>query len=195
MEQTNVQNKEMTAQESLDLIGEMLNNSRKSILRTSAKYFTMWGIITAISSLVIYFLWHHTGNPKWNFLWFVLPLVGYLIAWFFGKRDAAIPQNLVSKQLGKVWLVYGIFMVALCTALAFIAPNYIAFMVILLMGFADCISGVLLKNWPVIVGGFIFGVGGTVSLFLIKGDAGELIFLVGGIILILTGLIINRQYR
>lgn len=32
MEQTNVQNKEMTAQESLDLIGEMLNNSRKSIL-------------------------------------------------------------------------------------------------------------------------------------------------------------------
>jgi len=192
---TKEQNKEMTAQESLSQISEMLNNNRKSILRSSAKYFIMWGIITAITSLIVYYLWHLTGNPVWNFLWFVLPIVGYVIAWVFSKKDKALPQNVISKLLGSVWLVFGVFMAVLCGVMAFIAPNYIALLVILLLGFADCISGVLLKNWPVIIGGFIFGVGGVISLFLIKGDAGELIFLVGGIILVLTGLIINRQYK
>lgn len=195
MENTIEKNKEMTAQESLGLISEMLNNNRKSILRNSAKYFTMWGILTAITSLIVYYLWHLTGNPVWNLLWFVLPIVGYFIAWVFSKKDKALPQNVISKLLGSVWLVFGVFMAVLCVVMAFIAPNYIALLVILLLGFADCISGVLLKNWPVIIGGFIFGVGGVISLFLIKGDAGELIFLVGGIILILTGLIINRQYK
>lgn len=192
---TKEQNKEMTAQESLSQISEMLNNNRKSILRSSAKYFIMWGIITAITSLIVYYLWHLTGNPVWNFLWFVLPIVGYVIAWVFSKKDKALPQNVISKLLGSVWLVFGVFMAVLCGVMAFIAPNYIALLVILLLGFADCISGVLLKNWPVIIGGFIFGVGGVISLFLIKGDAGELIFLVGGIILVLIGLIINRQYK
>lgn len=195
MENKIKQNKEMTAQESLGLISDMLNNNRKSILRTSAKYFTMWGILTAITSLIVYYLWHLTGNPVWNFLWFVLPIVGYIIAWVFSKKDEAVPQNVISKLLGSVWLVFGVFMVALCVVMAFIAPMYIALLVILLLGFADCISGVLLKNWPIIIGGFIFGVGGVISLILINGDAEELVFLVGGIILILTGLIINRQYK
>ncbi len=195
MENKIEQNKEMTAQESLGLISEMLNNNRKSILRNSAKYFTMWGILTAITSLIVYYLWHLTGNPVWNLLWFVLPIVGYFIAWVFSKKDKALPQNVISKLLGSVWLVFGVFMAVLCVVMAFIAANYIALLVILLLGFADCISGVLLKNWPVIIGGFIFGVGGVISQFLLKGDAGELIFLVGGIILILTGLIINRQYK
>ena len=36
------QNNEMTAQQSLQLISETMNNNRKSILRNSAKYFMLW---------------------------------------------------------------------------------------------------------------------------------------------------------
>ena len=36
------QNKEMTAQQSLQIISETFNNSRKEILRGSAKYFMLW---------------------------------------------------------------------------------------------------------------------------------------------------------
>ena len=67
------QNKEMSAQRSLQLISETFNNSRKEILRGSAKYFMLWGTLLTVVSLVIYLLWHLTGKPEWNFLWFAMP--------------------------------------------------------------------------------------------------------------------------
>ena len=54
MENTNEQNKEMTAQESLSLITETLNNSRKEITRRSGKYFLFWGVLLTFFSLFIY---------------------------------------------------------------------------------------------------------------------------------------------
>ena len=53
------QNKEMTAQQSLQLISETFNNSRKDILRGSAKYFVLWGALLTITSLAIYLLIAH----------------------------------------------------------------------------------------------------------------------------------------
>ena len=51
------QNNEMTAQESLQLIARTLDNSRKDILRGSAKYYVLWGGVThALLSASIYFM-------------------------------------------------------------------------------------------------------------------------------------------
>ena len=50
------QNKEMTAQESLALIAETVNNSRKSIVKRSGKYMLVWGIALTIVSLLVFIL-------------------------------------------------------------------------------------------------------------------------------------------
>jgi len=98
MENCKEQDKEMTAQESLDLISVTLNNNRRSILCNSAKYFVLWGTLLTLTSLAIYLLWHLTGKPQWNFLWFAMPLVGYPVAALMGKTKTAVPQNEVSKM-------------------------------------------------------------------------------------------------
>ena len=67
------QNKEMTAQESLKLITETMNSSRKEIVRHSGKYFVMWGILLTVFSIAVYILWKTTGKAAWNNLWFALP--------------------------------------------------------------------------------------------------------------------------
>ena len=97
--------KEMTASESLKLITETFNKSRKGILRNSAKYFILWGALLTVTSLVIYLLWHFTGKPQWNFLWFAMPAIGYPVAAMMGKYTVALPQNEVSKMLGGVLLL------------------------------------------------------------------------------------------
>ncbi len=102
--------KEMTAQESLRLIAETFNKSRKDILRGSARYFMLWGAMLTVISLVIYLLWHLTGKPDWNFLWFAMPVIGYPLAALMGKYDVAVPQNEVSKMLSGVWRVFGLVM-------------------------------------------------------------------------------------
>ena len=188
-------NKEMTPQQSLQLISETFNNSRKEILRGSAKYFMPWGALLTVVSLVIYVLWHLTGKPQWNILWFAMPVIGYPLAALMGKYNKAIPQNEVSKMLGNVWGVFGAFSVTLSAISVFLVPMHVTLIIVIIMGLAECMSGVLLKNWPIIIAGFLLGVGGAVFAMLVKSEAQLLIFTLGGVLLLVTGLIMKLQYK
>ena len=185
----------MSAQQSLQIISETFNNSRKEILRGSAKYFMLWGALLTVVSLVIYLLWHLTGRPDWNFLWFAMPIIGYPLAVLMGKYNKAIPQNEVSKMLGNVWGVFGAFSVTLSAISVFLVPMHVTLIIVIIMGLAECISGVLLKNWPIIIAGFLLGVGGAVFAMLVKSEAQLLIFTLGGVLLLVTGLIMKLQYK
>ena len=189
------QNKEMTAQESLQLISESLNKSRNDILRNSAKYFVLWGILLTATSLAIYLLWHFTGKPQWNFLWFAMPVIGYSLAALVGKSNAPIPQNEVSKMLGGVWSVFGTFSLALSAIAVFVVPMHVTLIIVIILGLAECISGVLLKNWPIIIAGFLLGVGGAIFALLVRSEAQILIFTLGGVLLLVTGIIMKLQYK
>ncbi len=189
------QNKEMTAQESLQLISDSFNKSRKDILRNSANYFVLWGILLTAISLAIYLLWHLTDKPQWNFLWFAMPVIGYPLAALVGKSNAPIPQNEVSKMLGGVWTVFGTFALALSAIAVFVVPMHITLIIVIILGLAECISGVLLRNWPIIIAGFLLGVGGAIFALLVKSDAQLLIFTLGGILLLATGFIVKLQYK
>ena len=189
------QNKEMTAHESLQLISESLNKSRNDILRNSAKYFVLWGILLTATSLAIYLLWHFTGKPQWNFLWFAMPVIGYPLAALVGKSNAPIPQNEVSKMLGGVWSVFGTFSLALSAIAVFVVPMHVTLIIVIILGLAECISGVMLKNWPIIIAGFLLGVGGAFFALLVKSEAQILIFTLGGVLLLVTGIIMKLQYK
>jgi len=188
-------NKEMTAQQSLQIISETFNKSRKDILSNSAKYFMLWGALLTVVSLVIYLLWHLSGKPEWNFLWFAMPVVGYPLAALMGKYNKAIPQNEVSKMLGGVWSVFGTFAIALSAIAISLVPMHVTLIIVIIMGLAECMSGVLLKNWPIIIGGFLLGVGGAVFAMLVKDEAQLLIFTLGGVLLLVTGFIMKLQYK
>ena len=189
------QNNEMSAQQSLQIITETFNKSRKGILRNSAKYFLLWGALLTAISLVIYLLWNFTGKPQWNFLWFAMPAIGYPIAMLMGKYDVAVPQNEVSKMLTGVWRVFGVFAITLSVVAICLVPMNVSLIIVILLGLAECMSGVLLKNWPIIVCGFLLGVCGAVVAMLVKSEAQLLIFTLGGVLLLVTGCIMKLQNK
>ena len=187
--------KEMTASESLKLITETFNKSRKGILRNSAKYFILWGALLTVTSLVIYLLWHFTGKPQWNFLWFAMPAIGYPVAALMGKYNVALPQNEVSKMLSGVWAVFGAFAITISAIAVCLVPMHVTLIIVIIMGLAECMSGVLLKDWPIIIGGFLLGVGGAVFAMLVQSEAQLLIFTLGGVLLVVTGIIMKLQNK
>ena len=189
------QNKEMTVQESLSIITETFNKSRKDILRGSAKFFMLWGALLTILSLVICLLWHYTGKPQWNLLWFTMPVIGYPLAALMGRNKAVQPQNEVSKMLSGVWSVFGAFAITLSAVALMLVPMNVSLIIVIILGLTECMSGVLLKNWPIIIAGFLLGVGGAVVAMLVKSEAQLLLFTLGGILLLVTGGIMKLQYK
>jgi len=182
------QNKEMTVQQSLALISETMNNCRKAILRNNAKGFFLWGVLLTVFSLVVYLLWHVSGNPVWNLLWFAMPLIGYPLAALLYKKNDVVPQSEVGRLLGQIWAVFAVFSLSLSALAVFVVPMNITLIIVILLGVAECVSGVVLKNWPL-------GILGAVAAALLKSEAQLLLFTVGGVLLAVTGLIVKSQYR
>ena len=186
---------EMTVNESLALITETMNNSRMAILRNSAKHFVLWGCVLMVLSFTIWQLWSSTGNPAWNFLWFAMPVIGYPLALVLTKKDEAAPQSEISRMIGYVWTAFGAFAMSISAIAVFAVPMHITLLIVVMLGLAESISGVLLKNWPIIICGFILGVGGAVAAMLWKSEAQLLLFTLGGLLLVVTGLIVKFQYK
>ena len=190
------QNKEMTAQESLQLITETLNNSRKDILRTSGKHLLFWGVLLMIFSLAIYLLWNATGRGAWNYLWFAMPVIGMPVTRLLKRNATPVPESLISKMLGGVWSAYGVFAMCAAALSCFVVPVNITVTIILLFGFAESVSGIILKNWTVIVSGFILAMGGIyIGAKYASEPAQLLIFTLCGVVLAMTGLIVKSQNR
>lgn len=215
MDNTNEQNREMTAQESLSLITETLNNTRKEITRNSGKYYILWGALLTIFSIIVYLLWKLTDQAAWNNLWFGMPIIGFLLARLMSRKDTEPRvQNDASRITHGIWSAFGIFA---CTVAVFtIAYSYVSdgaldlgrtiramvsvasltAEIVLLFGLAESICGVALKNWAMKIAGFVTGIGGL-AIYYITGAAEEqmFIFTFAGLVLVATGLVIKYQYR
>lgn len=203
------QNKEMTPQESLSLISETLNNNRKDIMRRSGRYYILWGCLLAVLSVVIYALWKGTEKEVWNMLWFAMPLIGYPAArWMRKKEPSAETQNEITRITHGVWTAFGIMA---CSVAAFTlvfselsesvfktlaALAGLTAEIVLLFGFAECVTGVALKNWIIKIAGIVTGIGGL-AIYYITGPNEEqlFIFTFTGLVLAATGLIVKSQYK
>lgn len=209
------QNKEMTAEESLSLITETLNNSRKEITRRSAKYYILWGTLLTVFSLIIYFLWRSTDKEAWNCLWFAMPVIGFLVAWLgLSKKQEERVSNDVSRITGGIWSTFGIFACAVAAftlAYAYVSDGALELgrairamvsvasltaEIVLLFGLAESACGVALKNWAMKIAGFVTGIGGLAIYYITGANEEQLfIFTFAGLVLVATGLIIKHQYK
>ena len=187
-------NNNLTPERSLELINETLESNRRSIIAGSGKFFILWGCLLLVFSLAVYLGWSRTGHASWNFLWFAMPVVGYALAFMLGKGRRQVPQNFISSLLGKIWAAFGFFSVVI-SALAVIAfPMNITLVIILLFGVAETISGIALKNWPIIIAGAIVGVGGAcAAVRLANGPEQMLLFTGAAVVLALTGLALQLR--
>ena len=207
------QNKEMTAQESLAIIAETVNNSRKDIVQRSGKYMLVWGIALTIVSLLVFILWKITGKEAWNYLWFAMPVIGLVPSILMKKKEATrLPDNTVSRMLGGIWRAFGVFSVSIAvfailyahfgtSVFASLAVGIsLSPMILLLFGMAETVSGIAVKNRAIQVAGYVTGVGGII-LYYILGNMSEdgmettLLFTLAGIVLALTGVILQIQNK
>ncbi|MBQ1693380.1 MAG: hypothetical protein II019_03900, partial [Bacteroidales bacterium] len=119
----------------------------------------------------------------------------YPLANVIYKKDKNAPTSEIGKAIGYIWALFGVFSLTISMIAVFWVPMNLFLIIILLLGLAESISGVLLKNWPIIICGFLVGVGGAVTSCLLHTEALTLLFTLGGILLAITGLIVKSQYK
>lgn len=205
----------MTAEQSLNIIRKTIEESRREINRNIWKSMLLWGVSVTVIALVVGHLWKHSSmGPGANGLWGLLGIVAAAER-MMQRNKPRLPQTFVSKTLAQVWTSFGIMagafgfttcIMALLSGLNIFtcplagnglkADVYIPVtaIIIMSMGVAGMISGMVLSNRLITLCCFISGLaGGFLAIFLIGPM--EMIVMAGASIigLVLPALLIKAR--
>jgi uncharacterized membrane protein len=148
--------KELSAQESLQLIRSMINKTKDSVADDSF-YFLLWGWLVFFCCISSYILKVYFNYQQYYYVFMTMPLGGVISA-IYGARQSRKQKvkSFVDAALDYVWIALGLAFVALI----FIDANsnrwQSAFTYyILLYAIGTFISGSLLRFRPLVIGGLI----------------------------------------
>ena len=195
-------NEKLSAERSLKIISQAIEQSRNDIMRNAGTPMIFWGLLTCATAAIVCLLWKYTGNPSWNALWFLMAVIGWCVMAAKSRKDKKKPTNFFSRVLRISWISFGLF--ALITAvigtLSFDSTVYtvklpITTVLILLLGLTGLITGLVLRHTFITTFSVVSVVPANFALIYPGPYESLAICLTSLFILVIPGIIINRQYK
>lgn len=122
-----MEDKKLSEKESLELITQMIQNTRRNLDTGSGNMFLLWGYVCALLTLVVWIGVNLTQNPAWMWGFWGIPVVGYLLSYVFARRKGKPVKLYIDKVLNEVWQVLGL----VCMAVVLGATYFHVFEIIL----------------------------------------------------------------
>ena len=200
----------MTAERSLEIIRESIERSQRTIAKNAGLPLMWWGALVIVFALVIHYLWWNCGGPAWNFLWFVMWIIGYLGNRIIDKKNETVPTTFVGKTIGHAWNTFGIFCGGIALILCIIGfcitpgkcevPGSLVYLnltsiISLCFGIASTITGLVLENRTIQICGLIAGFGGFFAAIYFPMQQMYVMAAVSLIGLFIPGLLIHLQNK
>ena len=158
------QEKELTGQESLELISRMINTAKKNYYDTGVSAL-LWGSVITICSLATfanYFLkWPHV-----EFIWFltliaVIPQILISIREKKNRRHKAHDEDLMSG----IWISFGISMFLLSWVIAWLDLPHMDSIYMIVYGIPTFTTGYARRFRPMIIGGLACWIFSLLALY------------------------------
>ena len=94
-----MEDRKLNEKESLELITQMIRNTRRNLDAGSGNMFLLWGYVCVLLTLVVWAGVGLTQNSAWMWGFWGIPVVGYLLSYIFVRRKG----KPVSLYIDKVW--------------------------------------------------------------------------------------------
>ena len=143
-----MEEKKMNGQESLKLITEMIQNSKKNLQLGTGNLLLLWGYLCSVTAIVVYALVKITGNPAWNAVWFAIPAIGYPV-WFWQMKKKVRPVlSYTDKILQTIWKIIGQYgiSVSILSCLYFETLPFLIPIILIMCSLGMCITGSIIND-------------------------------------------------
>lgn len=177
-----MEDKNLTEKESLELITRMIRNTKDRLELGEGNVMLLWGYLSvAVAALVYAAVWW-TRHPACMWLWFLIPAIGFpAMCALRAKRSRDMPAVAVSyidRVSAGLWTLVGLSAgIGMAWSAIFMALGYNAWGVmyifaLFVLGFADAVQGVILREKSLVIGGAIgMAAGGFVCCCAVSGVA------------------------
>lgn len=147
--------KQLSHQESLQIITEMIGNAKRNLAKGGSFYFLLWGIVVALANFIIYYMISFTSTNKWYWVWLItVPAVIITIVYARQKALRTKITGPIDHLYGQIWI--GIFIAMVITLVFMSEINYAVNPIMLIYsGIGTYITGRLSRFQPLIVGSVV----------------------------------------
>lgn len=158
-----MEEKEITSQESMAIINEMIQRSKTRLLIGDGNILLMWGYLIVGVSALVWILLALTHNPAMNWFWF-LSFIGGIATPIMARkhRDKAGVTTYADRICNAVWTTVGIssfVLVLLCLGFFLFADkdawSSMLMLPLLIVGFAEILQGIVIRENSLVWGGAI----------------------------------------
>lgn len=189
-----MEEKMLNEKESLELISQMILNTRKKMEEGNGMPFLIWGYATFIVSLVVYYFLSTAGDYHYNLIWFAIPVLGCGGMYFSKRKEKKHSKTYIDRIIVNIWTVIGIAGLLVSCAAFFVSIPVLP-IEMLLMGIGTALTGLVIRFKPVIISGFV-GMISCALPFIIKGYGQIIVFgIVFLIMMVIPGHILNYKGR
>lgn len=198
-----MEERKLNEKESLELIAQMIQNSKKNLQVGRGNQLILWGWLGATTSLGVMLMLMWTKNPMWNWLWFAIPVIGWPVMMWQMKKNEKPVITFTDKVLKAVWMTIGSIGMGSIFLMAMYAHNSHLIIpgTILLVGIGSAITGAVLdnkrlQNWPSGVFGFAMIVSIRIAFDDIDPIWNHIVFSIAFIgMLAIPGHILNKEAK
>lgn len=101
-----MEEKKISEKESLELISQMIQQTKKDSAIGSGDTFLIWGYLCVLCSLSVVAMAWFAGGGKWGWLYFAIPFVGFIIAGINArklKKKYNQPSTYSANSINSIW--------------------------------------------------------------------------------------------
>jgi|688.fasta_scaffold569353_3 hypothetical protein len=192
-----MENQELNTEKNLALISEMIASTRNKISEDGF-HVIFWGVLLVICCLVQYVMikFFSIENES-NYVWSVLPILGVPFSIWYGRKHSKDNQvkTFVDEFYKYIWIGFGISLFCVISISIAYQHSPTSFIMIL-MGFAVFVAGVILKFKPLIFGAIVFWISSFIYFYAQNYGPQLLVFAISIILgYIVPGILLRKQYK
>lgn len=206
-----MEEKKITSLEGMAIINEMIQRSKTRRFIGDGNILLMWGYLVVGVAALVWILIDLTHNPAMNWFWYLIWIIGGIATPIMARkrREKAGVTTYADKIGNAVWTTVGLSAIALtliCLGFFLFTGtdtwSSMLMLPLLIVGFAEIVQGVAIREKSLIWGGGIGIVSGLVTLCCIAGGialyAGwfmPMFIMSFALMMILPGHILNYKSR
>lgn len=156
-----MEEKKLNEQESIQLISQMIANSKKRLQIGSGNTFLLWGYVIAVVSVAVWTLVYFTGNGFWCFGWFAIPIIGWPFTYVEARKTTKSVVTYTDRVIDNIWMVLGImFFFAVIILMFTNAMNIMLPLSLILCSIGTSFTGIVIcDKWVTFAPGISFIIG------------------------------------
>ncbi len=159
----NMSDKELSKEESLDLIMNMIGVAKRNVAKGGSFYFLLWGSVVMLADLGHYIIATYNLHESPHLIW-VITIPASIASMIYGMMQdrKAVVKSHLDRMYGLVWLAVFFGVLTILFFLAKVSYDVTA-IILTFAAIGTFISGTMLRFTPLILGGIALWISSIVA--------------------------------